>query len=331
MKGGVSMALDELSITILMPVFNDWSEADLVLRELDRVCAGFSLRPRVVLVNDGSSERDGGMLSWTPQSLARVEAVDLCCNVGHQRALCAGAVHVHHEYPGTTLLIMDADGEDSPQDVPRLLKQFITEKCEKAVFAERGRRMETLTFKLFYQFYRAIHFLLVGFDIRIGNFSVLPAALLDPLLHSPDFWNHYAATVVKLKLPMATVRIDRAKRLKGRSHMGFARLIVHGLGAMSVYGEIIGARILMLASALLGIGFLGLLGVIAVRLLTTLAIPGWATTTAGLLLILILQVGTIALLFTLGVLGFRGMQLFIPIRDSPAFISGVRRLGKWGE
>lgn len=113
--------------------------------------------------------------------------------------------------------------------------------------------------------------------------------------------------------------------------MGFARLIVHGLSAMSVYGEVIGARILMLASALLCVGFLAFVAVIAIRLMTTLAIPGWATTAAGLLLILILQVGTVALLFTLGVLGFRGMQVFIPIRDCPAFISTVRTLGRWGQ
>jgi polyisoprenyl-phosphate glycosyltransferase len=320
------MAFHGLSVTILMPVFNDWSAVDLLLKELDRVCADSDLRPRVVLINDGSTEQDTSFLSWPPQSLAQVEVLDLRCNVGHQRALCVGVVHVHQEYPGTTLLVMDADGEDSPRDVPRLIKEFITEKGQKAIFAERGRRMETITFKLLYQFYRAIHFLLVGFDIRIGNFSVLPQALLDPLLHSPDLWNHYAATVMKLKLPMATVRIDRAKRLKGRSQMGFARLIVHGLSAMSVYGEIIGARILVFASALLCFGFLALVAVIATRLMTTLAIPGWATTATGLLLVLILQVGTVALLFTLGVLGFRGVQVFIPIRDCPAFISAVRRL-----
>ena len=320
------MAFDGLSITILMPVFNDWSAVDLLLKELDQVCAEANVRPRVVLINDRSTEQSGSFLSWTPQSLAQVEIVDLRCNVGHQRALCVGVTHVHQEYPGSTLLMMDADGEDSPKYIPSLFKRFDAEKHEKAVFAERGRRMENLVFKLFYQLYRAVHFLLVGFDIRIGNFSVLPPMLLDPLLHSSDFWNHYAATVVKLKLPMATVRIDRAKRLRGRSQMSFARLIIHGLSAMSVYGEIIGARILMLSSAVVILGFLASLVVIGIKLLTTLAIPGWATTATGLLLVLILQVGTIALLFTLGVLGFRGMQVFIPIRDCPAFISAVRKL-----
>ena len=82
----------------------------------------------------------------------------------------------------------------------------------------------------------------------------------------------------------------------------------------------------MLSSAVVILGFLASLVVIGIKLLTTLAIPGWATTATGLLLVLILQVGTIALLFTLGVLGFRGMQVFIPIRDCPAFISAVRKL-----
>jgi hypothetical protein len=142
------------------------------------------------------------------------------------------------------------------------------------IFAERGRRAEGIAFKTFYQLYRLVHRALVGFDIRIGNFSILPTRNLDTLLVSSDLWNHYAAAVIKSKLPCAFVRVDRAKRLHGQSSMGFIGLVVHRLSAMSVFGDTIGTRLLMVFS---GIGVLVLALIcltVAIRLTTHLAIPG---------------------------------------------------------
>ena len=43
---------------------------------------------------------------------------------------------------------------------------------------------------------------------------------------SSDLWNHYAAAVVKMKLPYATVPIGRSRRFIGESKMGFVGLVV---------------------------------------------------------------------------------------------------------
>jgi hypothetical protein len=68
--------------------------------------------------------------------------------------------------------------------------------------------------------------------------------------------------------------------------------------------------------------------IVGVRLGTTLAIPGWATTATGLLCLFVLQTVTIALLFSFGVLASRAMQVFIPMRDCATFISAVREIGE---
>jgi hypothetical protein len=47
------------------------------------------------------------------------------------------------------------------------------------------------------------------------------AAILERLLMTSDLWNHYAAAVVKMKLPYATVPIDRSRRSIGEFKMGF--------------------------------------------------------------------------------------------------------------
>jgi polyisoprenyl-phosphate glycosyltransferase len=63
---------------------------------------------------------------------------------------------------------MDADGEDRPEDIPRLIQELNRSPHPVAVFAERGRRIEGVKFKMFYMCYRLLHFLLTGRGIRVG-------------------------------------------------------------------------------------------------------------------------------------------------------------------
>jgi polyisoprenyl-phosphate glycosyltransferase len=58
-----------------------------------------------------------------------------------------------------------------------------------------------------------------------------------------------------------------------------------------------------------------------VRLLTNLAIPGWATFTSGLLFILVAQSGATLLTITFSVMMNRNTLGFLPIRGYEYFVS----------
>ena len=236
-------------LSILVPVFEDWAAADILTQQLDKAFGQAQISAEILFVDDGSW---GGVPdsfpSVHPQNLHRIRVLELKRNVGHQRALCVALVRLQQEKAGGAVLIMDADGEDAPADIPRLLEEFARQGAQKVIFAERRRRAEGMVFKFFYQIYRFVHRALVGSDIRVGNFSVFPKSRLDTLIVSLELWNHYAAAVVKAKLPVATVRVDRGKRVTGKSSMGFIGLVVHGLSAMSVFGDTVGTRLLLVFS-----------------------------------------------------------------------------------
>jgi hypothetical protein len=67
--------------------------------------------------------------------------------------------------------------------------------------------------------------------------------------------------------------------------------------------------------------------VIAVRFGTTLAVPGWATYTAGLLLVLSIQISTAAFGLVLSLISGRLGSTFIPCRDYAVFAGAVEKLG----
>ena len=87
------------------------------------------------------------------------------------------------------------------------------------------------------------------------------------------------------------------------------------------YPDIVGARLLTasLAGALLAGS--GIAAVIAIRLFTDWAIPGWATYATGLLTIILVQFMTVAASFAFIVLSSRTNFSFLPVRDYAPFIA----------
>lgn len=307
---------------VLIPVFNDWSAVAALLPLLDRALHDHGRRATVLLLDDGSTEPCPPTLATL--SLVAIEAIDVLVlrrNLGHQRALAVGLAYLDADVSGAgPVVIMDGDGEDDPRDVPRLLDQFDAERGQRVIFAERRRRSESLTFKILYALYRWTHLIMTGRRVRVGNFSVLPREQLHRLTVVSELWNHYAAAVAKARLPQATVPTARAKRLAGYSAMSYVGLVVHGLSAISVYSEVIGVRALSAALGLIALSLIGIPIIMGIRFLSDLAIPGWATMSVGILLVILLQAVLFSLIFSFITLSNRQGLSFLPARDYSYFV-----------
>jgi polyisoprenyl-phosphate glycosyltransferase len=314
-------------VVLLLPLYNDWESLQLLLVKLDAELARHGIQARVLVVDDGSAEQPGEMFcSGPPTALSKVEVLTLRRNLGHQRAIAIGLAYVEEHIDSGSVVVMDSDGEDSPEDVPRLLSRLDEEEGRKIVFAERTKRSETITFMAFYLIYRWLHFLLTGVHVRVGNFSVVPRSRLESLVTVSELWNHYAAAVFKSRQPRCSVPTQRAKRLSGQSRMNFVGLVIHGLSALSVFSETIGARLLILNAVVFLLALTGVIATIVLRLGMGAGIPGWATNVVGILLIIILQTLMLTVLFCFGILGGRQGTAFIPRRDYIYFTGPLKTL-----
>ncbi len=312
---------------ILIPNYNDWPSLELLIKNLDHTLQAHQVEADLLIVDDGSTIPPGETLvNAMYHSLGRVEILKLRRNLGHQRAIAIGLAYVEAHFPGPAVVVMDADGEDDPADVPRLIAKCRDEAFQKIVFAERTRRSESRAFRVFYGLYKTLHVMLTGIRVRVGNFSVIPRSRLQSLVVVSELWNHYAAAAFKLRQPLCLVATRRAPRLYGRSRMNFVDLVAHGLSAISVYGEIIGVRLLVLACLLIFAALAGVAATILVRLTTDWAIPGWATYTMGILVVMLTLGVMFAFLFSFIVLAGRQGSSFLPCRDYSYFVQEVRRL-----
>ena len=312
------------TIVILIPVFNDWQSASLLLDSLDEVAHQHSLQAKVLFLDDGSTHPLPPQFASRCKALQDVSILHLRRNLGHQRAIATGLVYVYQNVPCDAVVVMDGDGEDRPCDVPVLLGEFRNQ--HKIVFAARTKRLEHWTFRALYQVYRWVHLLLTGDHVRVGNFSVVPFSSLAQIVVIPEIWNHYAAALIRSRLLFTTVPIARGRRLAGQSKMNFVGLLLHGLSAFFVYGEIVGARLLIaiavtlvLETALVALG-------IAINFTTNFSIVALALYGALALGLLLLQAIPVALILVFSVIGSRVNAGFLPLRDCPYFVRDIERV-----
>ena len=317
---------DPFRLVIVMPVYRDWDVAGLLCRQIDEQLAQLDdVIVSIVLVDDGSPVPLQGWTPFEPEHIDRMDMLLLKRNLGHQRAIAMGLCVIKNEIECDAVLVMDADGEDRAVDAIRLFNAF-RERPECIVFAGRQRRYEGLVFRTGYRGYRLVHWLLTGVAVREGNFSIMPHSALDRLVTMSELWNHYAGAVYKSKLPHTRLATDRGHRLGGKSHMNLVSLVVHGLAGISTFYDVVATRTLIgsVVSVLLLAVVLAV--VFCIRIYTNLAIPGWATFTSGLLLVLVIQVASIALSLVFSLITTRSNMTFVPVRDYLVFFDRVETL-----
>lgn len=315
------------NLRLVVPVYNDWSSFRILLRELDQVAAILPFRIFVTAVNDGSTENPNSDFNdfLDLHHLEGAEILHLAGNMGHQRAIAIGLCQAVTDDDFDALLIMDADGEDPPHSIEKLTAS-IGQRTDFCIVAHRKKRTERALFRASYLLYKAIFKLVTGRTINFGNFSVLSRSYARRLVMVPDLWNNLPAAILRSRLPIISVPVNRGRRYTDASKMNFTSLIVHGLSGISVYADTIFVRLLLLTIFLFVFGTIAIATVLTLRLFfPPHATPGWATTVTFGMTIILLQVFFTALSAILMLLNNRVQRLVVPIVDFKIYV-GHREL-----
>jgi polyisoprenyl-phosphate glycosyltransferase len=224
-------------------------------------------------------------------------------NLGHQRALVYALRKALPQIEDDDAVVtLDADGEDRPEDLPRLLAQLSSslKSQRKVVLALRTKRRESIAFKVFYRLFRLLFRSLTGATVRSGNFAAMPGSIAKRALLHPTFDLSYSSAILALDLPVEYVPCERGERYEGRSKMTYGRLAMHGLRMLMPFTDRIAIR------ALATFVFFGILGavlaviVVCLKLFTSSSIPGWTSYIAlGALIVSLVALGNFVSLFVL--------------------------------
>ncbi|HYD86144.1 MAG TPA: glycosyltransferase [Vitreimonas sp.] len=277
-----------MTVAIVTPVFEDQQSFAELCQRLAEIGRAASIRFHIIAVDDGS-------LGAPPRIEALREAgvsgeiLRLARNVGHQMAIAIGLAHAHALPNLTACIVMDSDGEDTPESIPRLLAAVQGGAVDVAT-AQRAKRSETLTFQTFYAVYKRLFKVLTGQRLRFGNFMALTPRALERMSGMHETSTHVAAAVVKARLRRADVPTDRGRRYAGQSRMNFPSLVLHGMRAVMVFADLVLTRMALALVAMAAIVVLVVIAALAAKLLGATT-PGWVTLVTGFALTLFVQTG----------------------------------------
>ncbi len=285
---------------VVIPVFEDGLSFSHLCRKL--AAAKIPFRLEIIVVDDGSVNDPPTMDAMTQAGLSG-QIIRLKRNVGHQVAIAVGLVCAAADAGYAGAVVMDCDGEDKPEDIPRLI-QGVGANHDIAV-ARRGKRTETVIFCIFYLFYRYFFRLLTGRTIRSGNFCALSMRALSRLAAMQETRFHLAATLMKSRLRWLEITSDRGHRYHGRSRMNFLGLVLHGIRAATVFDDAVLTR---MGAVCVGAAVSGGIGFVIAGTLKLLGYtsPGWLTAVTGFLIVVFLQVALLSLVaLMMNGLGYR--------------------------
>ncbi len=299
------------ALSVVIPVYNEEAGLDaLVARVTAAAGAIFGDEFELVLVNDGSKDGSWAKICQHAEADARIVAIDLARNHGHQLALTAGLHHVR----GELVFVLDAD----LQDPPELLGPMLAKMREgyDVVYGQRVKRHGETAFKrgtaaLFYRMLGALVDTHIPRDT--GDFRLMSRRVVDQLNAMPERYRFIRGLVSYVGFNQIAFPYERDARFAGETHYPLSKMVALAVDAVTSFSTV-PLRFASHLGMLFGVaGLVSLVGIVWVWMAGG-TVQGWASLAA-----LILIMGSVQLL-VLGVFGEYLGRMYMEAKHRPLFI-----------
>ena len=112
-----------LDISVVVPLFNEEESLPELVAWIDRVARENSLSYEVIMVNDGSTDRSWEVVKELSAKYPAVKGISFMRNYGKSAALYSG----FEMASGEVVFTMDADLQDSPDEIPAMRRMILEE------------------------------------------------------------------------------------------------------------------------------------------------------------------------------------------------------------
>ena len=222
-----------IKFKILIPLYNDWKSVSKLLNEIDSQTNNWDAEVSIIIVNDASTEKKSGLESIF-KKIKSVKILNMKKNQVHQRCIAVGLKYICENEDFDRVIIMDADGEDRPEELNDFFKKA-KENPNMTITGNRFKRSEGFVFKVLYEAHKLLTLIFTGKLIKFGNFSCLPKNHVQQLVQKPYLWNSYSSSVVRTIDERTFIPSTRGTRYVLPSKMNFFSLIFHSLSIISVF------------------------------------------------------------------------------------------------
>lgn len=139
-----------MDLTVIVPIYNEEESIPELTEWINKVCTSNNLSFEVILIDDGSSDSSWEKIQIAAQKNKFIKGFRFRRNYGKAAALHTGFM----EASGDVVITMDADLQDSPDEIPELIK-MITDDGYDMISGWKKKRYDPSVKRITSRFYNA--------------------------------------------------------------------------------------------------------------------------------------------------------------------------------
>ncbi len=300
-------------LSIVIPCYNEEKVIQTTYKRLKKILEKINFYYEIIFVNDGSKDATLSILEELAKKDKNVKVISFSRNFGHQSAITAGLEFAKGDY----VVILDADLQDPPEEIPKMLDVAIQEKANVVYGVRKERKGETffkkITALLFYKIINALSD--VPLPKNTGDFRLMDKRVLENFKKLPEKNKYIRGLISWIGFKQVPYYYVREPRFAGETKYPLSKMIRFATTAFLYFTK----KPLKIATS---IGFFSII----IGLILTIyvfgslifkpaqTVSGWAST-----IIIIIFFGGVQLL-TIGVMGEYIGSIFDEIKGRPLYI-----------
>lgn len=154
-----------MDISVVIPLYNEADSLNELFEWIKKVMNKNSYTYEVIFVNDGSTDNSWDIIKKLQESNPEVKGLKFRRNYGKSPALYCG----FNKAEGNVVITMDADLQDSPEEIPELYKMITEEKYDLVSGWKKKRHDGKFTKNLPSKLYNATSRTITGIKLHDMN------------------------------------------------------------------------------------------------------------------------------------------------------------------
>lgn len=251
-------------LSIVVPVLNEDESLETLHAEISKVVSEHALDVEMILVDDGSTDGSWDLIEKVAQRDERVRGIRFRRNFGKAAALTAAMRSAR----GELILMMDADLQDNPKEIPRFLEKL--DEGYDVVNGWKERRLDPWHKVYPSKVFNGMIGLLTGLWLHDHNcgFKLFRREVSDEIRLYGEMHRFIPVLAHSRGYRVAEITVHHRERQYGRSKYGLRRFIRGFLDLLTVkfltgFGQrpqhmLGGIGLIFFVFGVLGLGFLSL-------------------------------------------------------------------------
>ena len=210
------------SLSIVIPAYNESESLPVLLTQLHATVKKHGYLVEIICINDGSTDNTADVLdALAAEPPLQVHVIHFRGNRGKAEALTAG----FQKAAGDIVITMDADLQDDPAEIPKLLASLEKEKAD-LISGWKYPRKDPLEKRVFSFVFNRVTAMLTGVKLHDMNcgFKAYRAEVVKTLHLYGDLHRYIPILAAAAGYAVGEVKVRHHPRRFGRSKYGFKRV-----------------------------------------------------------------------------------------------------------